>query len=47
MGDADPACRSSILALGGQCRAVYTAPVTGRQPTKKIIEETDSINKKF
>src|ERR671910_349153 len=43
MGDADCACRSSILALGGRCRAVYTTYPTWLNPATgdhvmKIIE---------
>jgi L-alanine-DL-glutamate epimerase-like enolase superfamily enzyme len=43
MGDADRACRSSVLALGGRCRAGYTTyptwlnPATGDQ-VMKIVE---------
>jgi hypothetical protein len=34
MGDADRACRSSVLALGGRWRAVYTMYATGLSPAK-------------
>src|SRR5918993_2570921 len=43
MGDADCACRSSIWALGGRCRAVYTTYPTWLDPATgdhimKIVE---------